>query len=328
MAAFSGYIPALLRALNAPDTPQNRLFLQLWQRAEGGSAANNPFNTTQPEHGASNYNGVGVKNYGSPQQGLEATVRTLENGRYGSIVRDLRSGHATAKKLGVDLAQSPWGTGSGVLRLLGAGDVTPPAGSSGSSVGLGTGLDQDSMKQLLSSYLFQQAQAALSGHQSGGSSGLLQLALARKALGASAQLPDTYGSSTHPDTGVRTTQTRSRVPIVGTFGNEDPLFLHKLGAAAAAAGVTQIRAISGERSPAHNAAVGGVAHSNHLPDANGNAHALDAEGYIPGRGWVPLGAALRGIAPKFGLRSGDVPGFFNGAPDPNHVDDGFNVRGS
>jgi hypothetical protein len=50
-----------------------------------------------------------------------------------------------------------------------------------------------------------------------------------------------------------------------------------------------------------------VQNSNHL-----TGHALDGEAFVPGRGWVPLGTLLQRVAPKFGLRSGDQPGFFNG----------------
>jgi hypothetical protein len=107
--------------------------------------------------------------------------------------------------------------------------------------------------------------------------------------------------------------------FVGDTSGVNSGFLAKLSHAAKAAGVTQIKVTSGFRDPSHNAAVGGVQNSNHT-----TGHALDGEAFIPGRGWVPLGQALLPIAGKFGLRSGDVPGFFNGGTDPVHVDDGWN----
>ena len=109
-----------LQKVGAPVTPANLKFVNAWARAEGGSASNNPFNTTQTAPGATSYNSVGVRNYVSPQQGLDATAQTLLNGRYGNILSALRSGTdpvASAQAL----ANSPWGTGSLVLKVLGAG---------------------------------------------------------------------------------------------------------------------------------------------------------------------------------------------------------------
>ena len=100
--------------------------MNAWVRAEGGSASNNPFNTTQAAPGASAYNGVGVRNYASPLQGIQATDRTLLNGRYGNILSALRQGTdpmAAARAL----AASPWGTGALVERVLG-GSVSPSPG--------------------------------------------------------------------------------------------------------------------------------------------------------------------------------------------------------
>lgn len=99
---------------------------------------------------------------------------------------------------------------------------------------------------------------------------------------------------------------------------ENQGFINKLSAAAQAAGATQIRVSSGYRSPEHNAAVGGAAHSNHM-----SGHALDGEGFVPGKGWVPLGTLLAQVAPKFGLRSG-ATFQWGGKPDVVHVDDAFN----
>jgi hypothetical protein len=94
-------------------------------------------------------------------------------------------------------------------------------------------------------------------------------------------------------------------------------FLSALALAAKAAGVTIIDVISARRSPEGNQAAGGVPNSNHL---TGNA--IDGRAYIPGRGFVPLGTLATLVS--YGLRTGNVPGFFNGQPDPNHVDDGAN----
>lgn len=136
MARFSGWRFKLLQQMGAPATKANLRFLDAWQRAEGGNAAYNPLNTTQQAPGASAYNSVGVRNYGSPEQGLQATVETLNNGRYGAIVNLLRSGRATAGQLGQAVEASPWGTGGGVMRVLGEGGPAA-AGPGPSSYGPG-----------------------------------------------------------------------------------------------------------------------------------------------------------------------------------------------
>src|SRR5256885_414099 len=122
----------LLGMVGAPVTPANVKYLNAWARAEGGSASNNPFNTTQPGFSeAGNYNSVGVKNYSNPQQGLAATAHTLENGHYGNILSALRKGN-NAMADAQALAASPWGTGSLVEKVL-AGGGPIPAPSPGAS---------------------------------------------------------------------------------------------------------------------------------------------------------------------------------------------------
>lgn len=111
MASFTNWQAQLLRRLGMPVTARNVQFLTAWQAHEGGSAANNPLNTTQGWKGASDYNSVGVKNYGNPNIGLLATAKTLRNGYYPAILSALKSGNPTWNPvLGKNL--STWGTGS------------------------------------------------------------------------------------------------------------------------------------------------------------------------------------------------------------------------
>ena len=105
-------------------------------------------------------------------------------------------------------------------------------------------------------------------------------------------------------------------PLAG----EQPSFVQRFLGAAQAAGGTQLNVISGYRSPAYNAQIGGATDSNHT-----RGLAIDSTVFIPGKGWVP-GGDLPTLG-QFGLRSGDQPGFFNGAPDPNHVDAGYMAQG-
>lgn len=127
---MADFATALLASLGARNTPENVRFVNAWIRAEGTRAAYNPLATTQGAPGASSFNSVGVRNYPNFQTGLDATVKTLNNGYYGPIVTGLRSGTASAQQLAQAVANSPWGTGSGVLRVLGSnggGPITPPA---------------------------------------------------------------------------------------------------------------------------------------------------------------------------------------------------------
>jgi hypothetical protein len=99
----------LLAEISAPKTRTNLQACHAWQAAEGGSATWNPWNTTQPAKGASDYNSAHVKNYPDRETGLSATVRTLKNGRYGGILLAFRKGtNGLAICEAVD--SSPWGT--------------------------------------------------------------------------------------------------------------------------------------------------------------------------------------------------------------------------
>lgn len=111
----------LLRSIHARGVKANRELLAAWAQAEGGTAAYNPLNTTQPWPGATNYNTAGVKNYPSAAAGIAATAATLNNGRYNGIVADLHAGKKPAAKIVSDNAQefNTWGTGAqNILRLL------------------------------------------------------------------------------------------------------------------------------------------------------------------------------------------------------------------
>lgn len=90
-----------------------------YETAVGQSAAYNLLNTTQKATGATDYNSVGVKNYTSYSQGIQATVQTLSNGLYPQLLNDLKTGNIN------DLISSPlvtheigiWGTGKSGARI-------------------------------------------------------------------------------------------------------------------------------------------------------------------------------------------------------------------
>jgi len=91
-AAATAWAAAILTALGAPVNSANEASMRAWFEREGGGGANNPLNTTLANTpGNVGSFGVGVKDYATPQDGIEATVSTLEGG-YGAIVSALRAG--------------------------------------------------------------------------------------------------------------------------------------------------------------------------------------------------------------------------------------------
>ena len=103
----------LLQKLGDPVSKQNVTALTTWAAYEGGhwnnTANYNPLNTTQPASGATNMNKVGVKSYKSWDQGFQATIDTLNNGRYSNILSALAKGNDTNAVL-TAVNKSPWGT--------------------------------------------------------------------------------------------------------------------------------------------------------------------------------------------------------------------------
>jgi murein DD-endopeptidase MepM/ murein hydrolase activator NlpD len=119
----------LLGKLGKPITADNIKALTTWAAWEGGqwknSAHYNPLNTTENEPGATNMNSEGVKSYTSWGQGYAATVSTLNNGRYKSILKALSAGNNASSVLhAVD--HSPWGT-----HIPGYGGPTGDLGTAG-----------------------------------------------------------------------------------------------------------------------------------------------------------------------------------------------------
>jgi len=120
------FYKSVLKGLGAPVTDENMKFLYAWRQAEGGKARNNPFNTTQAKPGSSFYNclkkGIsgckaGVRNYANSQDGIDATIKTLKNGRYQNIINSLKSGKS-AEQSALALKSSPWGTGELALKVV------------------------------------------------------------------------------------------------------------------------------------------------------------------------------------------------------------------
>jgi hypothetical protein len=119
----------ILDGINAPHTDENFKFLYAWRKAESGKARNNPFNTTQNmknDSNISNYNSVGVKNYSSKNIGIDATVKTLTNGRYKCIVNGLKDNKGAENIAACSSDLKTWGTGDLVSKVLNLSKFNPP----------------------------------------------------------------------------------------------------------------------------------------------------------------------------------------------------------
>ena len=124
----------VLKGIGAPVTPQNMLFFYSWRQAEGAKATFNPFNTTKKMEKQSFWNCLkkkdgkcvgGVKNYTSKEDGITATIETLNNGRYECIVDGLKN-NIGAKKIAQCSSLKTWGTGELVSKVLNGSSIKPP----------------------------------------------------------------------------------------------------------------------------------------------------------------------------------------------------------
>jgi hypothetical protein len=107
-----------LNRLGMPTTAENVRAITAWEQAEGTAAHFNPLATTQSGFaGETRFNSVGVKNYATYEDGLSANVKAITNGLYGNILAALQAGNS-ADAVGEAIANSPWGTHGGVLRVL------------------------------------------------------------------------------------------------------------------------------------------------------------------------------------------------------------------
>ena len=92
--SYGDWADLLLRIFGAPTCRENRVVMVAWQVQEFTQAAWNPLATTHRMTGSTDFNGVGVQNFVSLEQGLEATKETIQNGwdayGYGAIVASLR----------------------------------------------------------------------------------------------------------------------------------------------------------------------------------------------------------------------------------------------
>lgn len=90
-------------------------FMKSWRQKEGGKSAFNPFNSTLTRNGSlpNNYNfGYPVQNYTSRAQGLEATISTIKESQYSSLISSIKNikNETDIDKSMIILNNSQWGT--------------------------------------------------------------------------------------------------------------------------------------------------------------------------------------------------------------------------
>jgi len=236
-----GWRKDVLKRLGAPITKQNLDFLGTWQRYEGGHTNNdaryNWLNTTSNAPGAvRSINSVGVKAFDSYDNGVNATVQTLNNGRYGDVVASLRSGNPYKNKPVAGL--STWLSGkpnseAGIRyagRVLGspvsaAGTSRTVVNHTGQSYGGGGPSPQQRAAASTAGELYQQAvggfmlgraQARLQGQNPQG--GLMQLAELRDTYQRMGGVPEQDSATSSPNIG----KTQGNVQSDVVNGNSSP----------------------------------------------------------------------------------------------------------
>ena len=113
--------------------------LSAWQPYEGGhdknNATYNPLNTTQDYPGAKPINSYGVKAYPSEDAGVDAFIKTIQNGRYPHLVEAFTTGNVDPKGIAQDVrvwtSGSPTGGSLFADTLDQGGGITPGATRSG-----------------------------------------------------------------------------------------------------------------------------------------------------------------------------------------------------
>lgn len=108
----------ILTGLGVQTTDRRLYWLTAWSIYESqapNSAKFNLLNTTLKTDHSTNYNTVGVQNYTSLNEGVQATIRTLKNGYYNSIYNLLVNGGNDGNYTGSDIMNElvVWGTGNG-----------------------------------------------------------------------------------------------------------------------------------------------------------------------------------------------------------------------
>jgi hypothetical protein len=131
------FVSGVLKGIGAPVNSNTTQALRDWIAAEGGSASN-PLNTTL---GQDNAQGSAIKGYGTVQAGINATVSTLRNGLYNSVIAAFKGSNQDQIRQAV--INSPWsgsshyaGTDYAKGMVHAANPPTPSSGLSANVPGL------------------------------------------------------------------------------------------------------------------------------------------------------------------------------------------------
>ena len=117
----------ILKGVGAPVTNRNMMLMYAWRQAEGGEAANNPFNTTKPTTNSTFYNclsrgggkcRIGVRNYSNRLEGILATIQTLKNGKYNNVISALKDNSKSLYDVAKEIKNSKWGTSKVILDVV------------------------------------------------------------------------------------------------------------------------------------------------------------------------------------------------------------------
>lgn len=115
----NSFILSFLNSLSLTPTANRVNFLRAWSASEGGSAQNNPFNTTwnMDSLGGSKYNSAGVRNYPNEDIGVKANSQTIKGGSFKPIYDILVSDKHVDEAGGPALinAFGLWGTGFNLI---------------------------------------------------------------------------------------------------------------------------------------------------------------------------------------------------------------------
>jgi hypothetical protein len=116
--SYGEWARRFLEHMQLPDCRANQVVMVAWQVQEFTQAAWNPLATTHRMPGSTDFNGVGVQNFRSLEQGLQATEETLRNGwdvyGYSAIVRELAScSEARTTAAAVNASRWCYGCGGG-----------------------------------------------------------------------------------------------------------------------------------------------------------------------------------------------------------------------